>query len=483
MGSSASRTNTHLPSHDVVGTYDGEPEASPSEILKGVTPPDDAGAATYDRYDWQAVMAAADVLAAYLGCLDDHGTLSEDTTFEVICEHHEDWALSNGYAAEIVSAKHKETSVGAFTTIRNLLVDGGVLHLIDRWIALDRSPTCRLVTTAGLAGDVRALASVAREFAGGSPDGQEYDDIMTKFVEAVEHARGANANNGEDTNAGGGGPVGDRETLAAFLAMFRIDDSQPSRDHVGLMAAGAYAQPVANKLAVPTAANAIWSAILGLVRERMRAAGPRPRGRLPVVLGGRDETGYEARTITLQDVIVAVRVGIENQAGFAPLPRRVRTSRVAIKMTAGGCSDNAVERAQELRRQYREYWRELRATPSTGPAQRRVENDLLRVIDETTELVRLSGQDWGPSLWQKLQACCDFAVASDQSHGLDSDLLLGGVSDLTNECKAWFSDAFDVDAAAHLLIDEAIGTDSHIRGSSDDGIDLEAAGEAKRGSV
>ena len=445
-------------------------------MLKHVTPPDDAGAATYDRFEWQSVMAAADVLAAYLECLDEIGQLREGSSFEVMCEHHEDWALSNGHAAEIVSAKHKETTFGAFTTIRGLLIDGGVLHLYDRWLALGRTPTCRLVTTAGVAAEARSLMDTAQAFAGGVQDGPDHDAIMTRLTDAVAHARAAKAHDDDtappELTDAHGDTAGVRQTLAAFLGVLRIQHSQPSREYVALMAAGAYARPVAERISAPAAFEAIWAAVLGLVRERMRAAGPRRRGHLPTVLGGRDEGGFEARSITVEDVSIVVRVALENQSGFGPLPPRIRTSRVAIKMAAGGCSDNAVERAEELRRQYREYWRDAQATPSLDPTQRRVENTLLRVIDQATEVVRKTGQGWGQALWREVETRLDDVVATEES-GLDADLLLGGVSELSNECKAWFSDAFDVDVEADRLAREATGEAATTRVTTALGADAE----------
>jgi len=378
-------------------------------------------------------------------------------TFEVICEHHEDWALSDGHAVEIVSGKHKETEVGAFTTIRSLLVDGGVLHLLDRWLALGRTPSCRLVTTAGVADDARDLIETAKAFADGMPDGEGYDAIMERFGRAVARARTAKAGSGSDEEPGRGpGTLSeDRATLAAFLRVLRVEDSKPARGYVALLAVPAYARPVAVRMRVPGAEAAVWTAVLSLVRERMRAAGPLRRSHLPTVLGARDEPGHEARTITLGDIAVAVRVAIDNQAGLRPLPRRIRTSKVAIKMTEGGCSDNTVERAEALRRQYRQHWRDVQAIPSMDPAQRRVENTLLRVIDEATEAVRVTGQKWGRVLWWEVQTRLDDIAAADRAHGLDADLLLGGVSELSNECRAWFSDAFDVEAEANRLAQEA----------------------------
>jgi hypothetical protein len=49
-----------------------------------------------DRFDWQAAMATADVFAAYFDCLNDAGLVIEGSMFEVLCEHHEDWALVKG---------------------------------------------------------------------------------------------------------------------------------------------------------------------------------------------------------------------------------------------------------------------------------------------------------------------------------------------------------------------------------------------------
>ncbi len=342
----------------------------PAEILKSTPPPDDAGASTADRYDWQAAMATADVLALYLDCLEADGTVRAAAGFEVICEHHEDWALSDADVAEIVSAKHRETGVGAFTTFRSLLVDGGVLHLYDRWLALDKAPRCRLVTTAGLASEAHTLTEIAAAFAQGMQDGPEHDEVVTKLTVALARARALQAGTSHTapavTVAAASVDGEERARFVEFLRILRIEHSRPSRDHVALVAPGGYALPVAERLAAPEAAEAIWSAVHGLVRERMRAAGPRRRGHLPTVLGGADEAGFESRTVTLGDVTVAVRVAVANQSGFGPLPRPIRTSRLAIKMTAGGCSDNAVARAEILRRQYRQHWREVQGDSDRG---------------------------------------------------------------------------------------------------------------------
>jgi hypothetical protein len=113
-------------------------------------PPDDAGASTADRYDWQAAMAAADGLALYRDALDDTGQLAVGFDGRIVCEHHEDWVAVQGDDAELVSGKHREQAYGAYTTVNQLVSEGGLGHLFGRWHVLYQKPTCRLVTTAGL---------------------------------------------------------------------------------------------------------------------------------------------------------------------------------------------------------------------------------------------------------------------------------------------------------------------------------------------
>jgi hypothetical protein len=66
---------------------------SPAETLRLTPAPDDAGAETADRYEWRAMMAAADVLSGYFRALDQVGNVLEEFGFTVVCEHHEDWAI------------------------------------------------------------------------------------------------------------------------------------------------------------------------------------------------------------------------------------------------------------------------------------------------------------------------------------------------------------------------------------------------------
>jgi hypothetical protein len=141
-----------------------------------------------------------------------------------------------------------------------------------------------------------------------------------------------------------------------------------------------------------------------------------------------------------------LRTAIANPGGYRPLPRLIRTSRMAVKMVTGGCSDNTVERAEQLRLDYQDHWRSRAGyDPTTRAAQARLDRLLLRINDEATTAAATPSTMWGAALWRELQLRVDAGpTAADRD--LDPDLLLGGVCELASRCQVWFSDRFDVDA-------------------------------------
>ena len=420
--------------------------ASPEEILRKVPPPDDVGAETADRFEWQAMMATADILGMYFKALDDAGNLVAGVPFSMICEHHEDWALTRGQDSEIVSGKHREASVGPFSTYKQVLDEGGVLHLFDRWQTLNQTPLCRLVTTGGLREDG---AKVARACERLRTDRAAQDGDVLDAIEGLRNAMVSL----RTTNGISPSPESD-EVLRAFLAALRLTTAQPRRDQVPDLAGERYGRPVAERLGRPDGGMAVWQAALAIVRPRMRAAGASIGGRLPTVLGLDHDDSLASRTLTLEDVHTAARFAIQNVSGYAPLPRIIKANRMALKMTQGGCSDNAVERADELRLQYRRYRRARRSTPGTSDQQRRLDNTVSRVVDEATDHVRSDGGTWGAQLWRELGDRFQALEGKADAQGLSADLLLGGVSELANSCRVWYTDRFDAQAMLRKLTAE-----------------------------
>lgn len=429
----------------------GSGALAPAQILVATIPSDDAGAETLDRFEWQCVMATADVLALYEQTLGD-----ASSSHELICEHHEDWSLREATDAEIVSAKHHEREFGTYSTLKQLLDDGGVLHLFDRWHALQRSPLCRVVTTPALSSDAQKFEQACAHFKGQTGDALDFGphaELMDKLVTEVKKRRATKKSG--STADGAADPAQDPASFAAFMRVLRLDHGRPFRDDLRYAAAERYAVPLAKRLGKPEAAGAIWAAVLNVVRERMRAAGPTPRAALPKVLGAADEEGYEARSLTLGEVGVIVEVAITNTAGLAPLPKPVRTSRVAVKMAVGGCHETTISRAERLRLQFKTYWRTVGSGPGRAAQQQKVDNVLHQIAEDETIRVATDDEPWGQALWSAVQQRIDALETTPKAQGLDADLLMGGVAELANNCLVWFSEGFNADEFARRLAEEA----------------------------
>ena len=94
-------------------------------------------------------MAAADGLGLYLSALDG-GRLRDDEDARIVCEHHEDWAVVSRTTPSL-SLPNTANPRRVFSTLNQLADAGGLAHLFCRWHVLGEMPSCRLVTTAGLA--------------------------------------------------------------------------------------------------------------------------------------------------------------------------------------------------------------------------------------------------------------------------------------------------------------------------------------------
>ncbi|WP_436523638.1 hypothetical protein [Actinoplanes sp. HUAS TT8] len=437
---------------------------SAADLVVTQEPPDDAGARTADLYEWQAVMAAADGLRLYLNALGTSGELVAAEGCRVLCERHEDWVILRDRDAELISAKHPGLSFGAYTTLNSLADDGGVGHLFNRWMTMGEQATCRLVTTAGVDKQPKQLTALAdtlqqRRLAGVDllADG-EFEELLDAFGAALlKHCDGLP----ERWSADAGGqadavPSRDqRRQMARFLSMFRYQPS-PLRDYVGFAAPSMYVQPVLRRLGSSVPADAVWGAVLSLFRARMRACGPTEAGGLPAVLAAPVGAGIPSvaelekdlmgRIVTLGDIDVAVRAALAFPSGFARLPRMQRTSRLAIKMEVGGCSDNAVERAEQLRLDYQDLMRERMAgDPLARAEEMRLRRMLLRISDTATSRVSDPDAEWGTALWRELEASLE-QQAAKLPDDMDVDLALGGLCDLSNRCQVWFSEKFDIDS-------------------------------------
>lgn len=451
---------------------DDEPAvlASAVELVVSTVQPDDSGAETADRYDWQAAMAAAHGLRLLYDALSN-GPLSEASFCRIICELHEDWVACVGDDAELVSAKHRERSFGAYTTVTMLVTKGGFGHLFGRWCALREKPTCRLVTTAGLKNKAKDLISAASTLrsqhlskAPMSLDGDQkaaVDDFVKCLLDykAGEHESGLpEAWTGTKEQPVTTPTQAHIEQAMRFLAILEVDVDPPLRKEVVHAAPTMYVVPVLGVLGLNEARAAdVWNVVLGLFRERMRAAGPTPHGALPLLMQWRPAANGQAdngerdlvsRIVTISDIVIAIEIAATAiTASFSP-PPVLPPTRLGLKMAAGGCSDNAIERGEQLGLDYREFWRAKEEVDHSARfehnATRRL---LLRISDEATETVRQPDEQWGARLWTEIQSRIGDTPVTKWPEQMDEELALGGICDLSSRCQVWFGDRFDIEAA------------------------------------
>lgn len=433
------------------------------DMLLALDATDDAGAETAARYEWQAAMAAADALSMLAEHLRSGTQGPPDDNVFLVCELHEDWIACAAGEAQLVSAKHREAAHSTVTTLTSLVDDLGVGHLFSRWHQAGRQPSARLVTTAALTttcGDVVDLCGV---LAAGTACTPEQDKLLEGLGrELMFRGKDLPDRWRRDPTATQAAQCRlDAEHLddvRTFCARFTVQQAQPRRQFVAALAANTYAAP-AVRLAGgdPTsAAEAVWQAVLVVVRRAMQAGGEAPLGALPQVPGGirrTRRTELEARTIGLAAVWVAVQQAMAHPAAFVPLPpRTARVSRLQVKMRRGGCTGTNIGRAEALRSDYLAYVEAKRTgAPLKDVRTRLLARNLHRIADETVQELSAGTAVWGRRLWRDLPERLAAWDDDERPPGLRPDVALGGVADLIEHCQVWLSeDESDVEAEVRL---------------------------------
>lgn len=434
-------------------------------VVLAVSPTDDAGAQTADRYEWQAAMAAADGLAAYAQHHSGNLQPLDPSQIRVICEYHEDWIIQLGTEVELVSAKHREKSSGPWKSITDLVSGGGVGHLFARWILVERRASVRLVTNSPTAaGDATELVSCRElleklERDGELESGEQtmLDGCLDTFCRALmmfrkdmpQQWQADTGTRAKDQTV----PEDLRQAARAFMLIFRFDQQRPERGLTHHAAPTLYAKPLLDRIGQSDSlSSSVWEAVVQLFRLRMRAQGPTTNGGLPTVgLSARPQTPDEAvedRVVTLQDIMIAVTAAVAHPAAYEPIPPIRRVTKLGAKMAEGGCADTSIERAEQLRIDYSRYRRDRRNNvPGSAPEIQLIERTLHRIADEETHKVRTDTAPWGDELWAALSSRLHSSPDELSRFQLDGDLSLGGISELTARCRVWYSEMFDVDAA------------------------------------
>jgi hypothetical protein len=425
-----------------------------------VTQKDDSGSKTADRYDWQAAMAVVDAMALAVKLWDpEEKQLS--SALSIICEYHEDYMVIWDNRVEIVSVKHRDRGQPAWTIV-SFLEAGGLAHLFLSWIYLQQECTTLLVTTnPAQAGEAAAFFALVERLNIDSPELDEPESIVFKSFASSLHGRlPQEAFQTDWSLVDGNGPSAAFLALVLdFLKSLTIDCGRSDRDELRFAAVARYVEPFLSHLGVPKSLGPeVWRQCTAMVAERMRDKGLGSLGGLQDVVdrflpGGAAAAirRLTARTFTGEELLAIVEVcaalGLESVQAVDRMPATI----LAAKLVNGGCSPTTVRAAERQAELWREFEVRLATDDSPGAS-----SDLVNIRDwallkaSHAHEAAQSAEVPGRAMWQSLAGFVADPIPVTNV-ALTSDLLVGAVCALASECKVWFSDEFDMNAALAAL--------------------------------
>jgi hypothetical protein len=195
-------------------------------------------------------------------------------------------------------------------------------------------------------------------------------------------------------------------------------------------------------------ARAVWSAVVDVVRRRMTARGPVPLGDLaPLVAAARGETAREAlarelraRQVSVEDILTTVQTAATAPAAYTSLDVPPAATKLAMKLTEGGCTPTTVRTAESLALQWRRTRRErVGDVPGVAADFAAAELQLRQLASAAAETAASSataGTAYGPAMWLELNRAVTADALARLPFPADDLLALGGVCDLASRCEA-----------------------------------------------
>lgn len=388
-------------------------------------PREDVGAETLARFRYQSEVAARAVFATLDGSVE-----------LVVCEWHEDHLILHRDGIwEFVSVKHRERDQGPWS-LRLLISDGGLAHLLSRWRDVGRRCRCSVATNGGLKPDAQTLADALA-----ARDQSVLDDLANERWRQL-------------------GAV-DASEAREFFGSLSIEPLLPDRRDISASNLRSYVRPALRRAGLPESLDE--KAYEGVV-EMIDAASRDESA------SGQDLLGYisnpnrlraevlrqrtvESRTIGRQQVRDAVG---RAQRQVAPLIAPVtvaRTTNLVRKLQTGGFGPTHVDSAPLLRAAWTEFEAAYRDDLTDAGAQ--IDDIRARVRVEVAEAEDEAISDAGPGgeygirmfAGVKSRVRVD-AIESARFFPLDDLLLLGLVYQLTDECPVWWSPRFELEQGA-----------------------------------
>lgn len=402
------------------GADDGE-HPSPIGVLEN-SPLEDAGSKTAQYYEFQYGCATA-------VCFE---MASETSRLSwVLCEWHTDFILGwmDGGCA-LVSVKHREPNSGRWT-IALLFSDGGLLTLFQRWMDCGRPQECRWMTNGGLDG---ACTSLQKACAGG-----DLVVIGTHAAELCWRFKGRKL-----------------DEVAAFLGALRLDNDAARAVDQRCVDIEQIARPTLRSMGLsPSDAPKAYDTVVDLVRKASQSLGTRPAPWMKSESGAlnADQLLIEEvrkRLLNRSDIEAALReVGAPVSAEL-PGSSLPTTTTLAKKLNRGRIIPTAVAAARRGRVRWAAFEMARAAPMPVGNHQS--EFDLLRakvtsVAADAQLEAHAESEPYGNLMLTRVRHRMG-VLASEMSapEGLDAELLMGLVYDLTARCEIWWSPWFDTDA-------------------------------------
>ena len=423
----------------------------PGALLQ--TPDEDSGAQTLDRYIWQSSMAVVDLFAVAVSTW-----LAEpQTSFAILCERHEDYVVIEQDRVTLVSVKHRDRTQGGWT-LTQVLNEGGVAHLFDRWQELDETYACKLVTCVGMSsGDHAKFAQLVGDLPrrAGELSGAEQTllrtvakKLLAKYAKTTAVTRGwRTADTADPTDLF-------IAKCAAFLSVLTLEMDRSDREDLAYSAVPRYAVPFTDALEIDSAhADAIWARCEEQITRRMRGRGPLPHGGLQQAIDHyrgvtlNSEEGVLGRILSSSDlrevVDICVALGLEPTS----VPEQPAPTILTTKLINGGLTMTTASLAEQHAQQWREY---EAAVQSGGPGAYTQLASLRRWVHAraggASEGAAPNGTVDGRAMWEDLPRQLGQIPEELNSPMLNEELLIGAACVLASECKVWFSPIFDLSA-------------------------------------
>jgi Cap4 dsDNA endonuclease len=385
-------------------------------------PETDEGAETQARFRFQHHCAARRAVSL----------LVRPTIQSLVCEWHDDYLVLYGDGTqELVSVKHRESSLGAWTVAQ--LCSGGLGRLFERWLKTGRACRCCLETNAGLRSGEHEAAGLRRACAG--------TDDAARHQWAARIAKQL-------------GPSGDTAQVEAFLSVLSIDSGLPNRHHIRPTHVDTYMRPAMEQLGLPAQrAGDAYDRIVECIAEASRDEDDTFDALLaiadPLRLTSDPVMSQTLRRRTLDrprliHAITGPALGIQHL--LVPSSEAPDPTVLVKKLKRGGLGPTGINSAKRLRSSWLRFRNAWSADlPGTEPEFDHLCTKLLHVVQQAETASIQTTPPYGPRMQRELEARVA-ATSLGQSCGLpiEDEAILGFVYDMTDDCVVWWSDEFDV---------------------------------------